>query len=100
VRLDGEAAARELHVGVLIANRKLRKSKLNLREIIKVENKIHGNVMQALDVQLQQGESIYTESGGMAWMSGNIAMDTNTKGGVMAGLGRECPNYRASSIFL
>jgi len=53
-----------------------------------MEYKIHGTVMQTLDVQLQQGESVYTESGGMAWMSGNIAMDTNTKGGVMAGLGR------------
>ena len=53
-----------------------------------MEYKIHGTVMQTLDVQLQQGESIYTESGGMAWMSGKIAMNTNTKGGVMAGLGR------------
>jgi len=49
---------------------------------------IHGTVMQTLDVKLQQGESVYTESGGMAWMNGNIAMETNTKGGVMAGLGR------------
>ncbi len=53
-----------------------------------MEYKIHGTVMQSLDVGLSQGESVYTESGGMAWMRGKIAMETNTKGGVMAGLGR------------
>ncbi len=53
-----------------------------------MEYKIHGTVMQTLDVHLKKGESIYTESGGMAWMRGNIAMSTGTKGGIMAGLGR------------
>lgn len=53
-----------------------------------MEYKIHGTVMQTLDVHLGQGESVYTESGGMAWMRGNIEMSTGTKGGVMAGLGR------------
>jgi uncharacterized protein (TIGR00266 family) len=50
---------------------------------------IHGTVMQTLDVYLTQGESMYTESGGMAWMKGNVEMKTNTKGGLMAGLGRK-----------
>ncbi len=50
---------------------------------------IHGTVMQTLDVHLSQGESMYTESGGMAWMKGNVEMTTNTKGGLMAGLGRK-----------
>ncbi len=50
---------------------------------------IHGTVMQSLDVFLDQGEKVFTESGGMAWMIGNINMETNTKGGVMAGLGRK-----------
>lgn len=49
---------------------------------------IIGTVMQTLDVHLVQGESVYTESGGMAWMRGNITMDTSTHGGVMSGLGR------------
>lgn len=53
-----------------------------------MDYKIEGTVMQTLDVQLKQGESIYTESGGMAWMRGNIAMETNTRGGLMSGLGR------------
>lgn len=50
---------------------------------------IHGTVMQTLDIFLDRGESMYTESGGMAWMKGEIEMKTNTKGGLMAGLGRK-----------
>jgi len=53
-----------------------------------MEYKIIGSVMQTLDINLVKGESVYTESGGMAWMRGNIAMETNTRGGVMSGLGR------------
>jgi len=49
---------------------------------------IHGTVMQTVDIYLQAGESVYTESGGMAWMRGDLEMKTNTKGGLMAGLGR------------
>ena len=47
-----------------------------------MEYQIHGTVMQALEITLGQGESIYTESGGMAWMSDGIDMSTNTKGGI------------------
>lgn len=54
-----------------------------------MEYKVHGSAMQTLDITLAQGESVYTESGGMAWMGGDIAMATNTKGGFMAGLGRK-----------
>ena len=50
---------------------------------------IHGTVMQSLDVYLSPGESMYTESGGMAWMKGNVDMKTDTRGGLMAGLGRK-----------
>ena len=53
-----------------------------------MEYQIHGTVMQSLDVRLKQGEAIFTEAGGMAWMAGNISMETSTRGGVMAGLGR------------
>ena len=53
-----------------------------------MEYKIHGTVMQTLDVQLRKGEAIYTESGGMAWMRGDIGMETSTRGGIMAGVGR------------
>ncbi len=53
-----------------------------------MEYTIDGTVMQSLEIRLAQGESVFTESGGMAWMSGNVGMDTGTKGGLMAGLGR------------
>lgn len=62
-----------------------------------MEYKIYGTVMQTLDITLNQGESVYTESGGMAWMRGNIGMETNTRGGVMAGLGRA---LAGESLFL
>ncbi len=50
---------------------------------------IHGTLLPSVDVYLEAGESMFTESGGMAWMQGDIAMDTNTRGGLMAGLGRK-----------
>jgi uncharacterized protein (TIGR00266 family) len=54
-----------------------------------VEYKIHGTTMQTLDVKLANGEAVYTESGGMAWMSGDIEMSTSTRGGLLKGLGRK-----------
>lgn len=53
-----------------------------------MEYKITGTLMESVDIHLRQGEAIYTESGGMAWMRGAIKMDTDTRGGVMSGLGR------------
>jgi len=53
-----------------------------------MEYTIKGDNLQLLEVQLQKGESMYTESGGMSWMSPNISMDTNTQGGFMKGIGR------------
>jgi uncharacterized protein (TIGR00266 family) len=50
---------------------------------------IHGTTLQSVDVHLSQGESVYTESGGMAWMRGDIEMKTSGKGGLMASLGRK-----------
>jgi len=58
---------------------------------------IQGTLLQSVDVTLSQGESMYTESGGMAWMRGKIEMQTNTRGGLMAGLGRK---LAGESIFM
>jgi len=54
-----------------------------------MEYQIYGTTMQTLDIRLGRGESVYTESGGMAWMSGDINMKTDTKGGLLKGLGRK-----------
>lgn len=53
-----------------------------------MQYRISGNVMESVDIHLKQGETIYTESGGMAWMRGSFDMDTSTRGGLGAGLGR------------
>lgn len=58
---------------------------------------IHGTTLQTLDITLSQGESVYTESGGMAWMTGEIEMSTNTRGGLMKGLAR---SLAGESLFL
>jgi uncharacterized protein (TIGR00266 family) len=51
--------------------------------------KILGTVMQSLDLEMEPGEAVFTESGGMAWMRGNFEMKTSTRGGLLAGLGRK-----------
>jgi len=48
---------------------------------------IVGSSMQTLLVELSQGEAMFTERGGMAWLS-NVDMDTSARGGLMKGLGR------------
>ena len=50
--------------------------------------RIFGDKLPGLTLQLDAGESIYTQSGGLSWMSDNFQMDTNVRGGLMKGLGR------------
>lgn len=59
--------------------------------------RITGNTMQALDIQLNRGESVFTEVGGMAWYRGNVDMKTNMPGGLFGGLGRA---IAGESLFL
>ena len=56
--------------------------------MVYVQYRLIGNVMPAVEMRLEYGESVYTQSGGMAWMSDAIAMETNARGGIMKGLGR------------
>ena len=62
-----------------------------------MQYEIIGNTMPAVEVRLNQGESMYTQSGGMAWMTEGISMETNTKGGVMKGIGRM---FAGESMFM
>jgi uncharacterized protein (TIGR00266 family) len=62
-----------------------------------MEYKINGSVMQTLEVHLNAGESLFTESGGMAWMTDGIDMSTNAKGGLGGMLGRA---LSGESLFL
>ncbi len=44
--------------------------------------KINGTTLQVLTLELERGQVVYSESGGMSWMSGNMEMKTNTGGGL------------------
>lgn len=57
-----------------------------------------GDTMPAVEVTFDQaGESMYTQSGGMAWMSEGVAMDSNMRGGLGKSLGRM---FSGESIFM
>lgn len=56
-----------------------------------------GNIMPAVEVTLQQGEAMYTQSGAMAWMSDGLSVDSNIKGGLARGLGRM---FTGESLFM
>ena len=59
--------------------------------------KIFGGQMPAVTVRLDAGESIYTQSGGMSWMTEGISMETNLKGGLGKSLGRL---FSGESLFM
>lgn len=63
-----------------------------------MQYKLVGNTMPAVEVMFDApGESMYTQSGGMAWMTEGIKMDTNTKGGILKGVGRM---FAGESLFM
>jgi len=49
---------------------------------------ISGTVMQTVGVDLAPGETIYSQTATMAWMTSGMRMHTNTGGGLFAGLKR------------
>ena len=58
---------------------------------------VFGGNLPAVSIHLDAGESIYTQSGGMAWMDGGVQMATNMQGGLMKGLGRM---FSGESLFM
>lgn len=63
-----------------------------------MQYKIIGNTMPVVEVFFDQaGESMYTQSGAMAWMSGGIDMNTSTNGGILKGVGRM---FAGESMFM
>ena len=63
-----------------------------------MQYRIIGSTMPAVETILNRGESMYTQSGGMAWMSQGVEMTTSTKGGVLKGLGRKM--FAGESMFI
>lgn len=59
---------------------------------------ILGDTMPAVEVYFDAvGESMYTQSGGMAWMSDGVAMDSNMRGGLGKSIGRM---FSGESLFM
>ena len=44
--------------------------------------KIIGTTMQAVAIEVPQGQTVFSERGGMSWMSANVKMETNMEGGL------------------
>lgn len=63
-----------------------------------MQYKLIGSTMPAVEVYFDApGESMYTQSGGMAWMSEGITMDSNMKGGFGKSIGRM---FSGESLFM
>ncbi len=62
-----------------------------------MQYEIIGKTVPAVEVTLNRGESMYTQSGGMVWQTEGISMSTNTKGGLMKGIGRM---FAGESMFM
>lgn len=62
-----------------------------------MQYKIVDGVVQAVEVTLRQGEAMCTQSGGMAWMSDGLRLESNVKGGFAKGIGRM---FSGESLFL
>ncbi len=58
---------------------------------------IKGNSLPVVICRLNANETILSESGAMGWMSDNIVMDTNIKGGIFKGIARA---FAGESVFL
>ena len=56
-----------------------------------------GTTLQAVTIELEPDRTVYSESGGMAWMSANVKMETKTAGGLGKMLGRV---FTGESLFL
>lgn len=58
---------------------------------------IVGKVVPSVEVSLSRGESMFTQSGGMFYQTEGIKMETNTKGGLLKGIGRM---FAGESMFM
>ena len=56
-----------------------------------------GNNLQIVEIELEPGENVYSESGTMKYMSESVVMDTNTRGGLLKGLKR---TFSGDTLFI
>jgi uncharacterized protein (TIGR00266 family) len=62
-----------------------------------IQYEIIGTSLQAVVIELGEGQEIYSERGGMSWMSANIDMQTNMEGGVFSSIKRM---FSGESLFM
>ena len=62
-----------------------------------MDYRILGETLPVVEIRLMSGEAMYTQSGGMAWMSEGLTLDSNIKGGLMKGIGRM---FTGESLFM
>ncbi len=48
----------------------------------RISYRIDGTTLQVVTIELEPGEVVYSESGGMSWMTGNVEMKTHSGGGL------------------
>lgn len=58
---------------------------------------IIGDTLPVVELVLDKGEQIYTESGGMSWMDPCFEMETSTRGGALKAIKR---SFSGNSLFL
>jgi uncharacterized protein (TIGR00266 family) len=58
---------------------------------------LSGTVMQTVGIDLAPGDVIYSQTAAMAWMTDGVSMNTNTGGGLFAGLKR---SLTGGSLFI
>ncbi|MGL5541577.1 MAG: TIGR00266 family protein [Erysipelotrichaceae bacterium] len=62
-----------------------------------MEYQIKGNNVPVVEIKLNQGEKMISQSGGLAWMNDAIKMDTNMRGGFGKSLARM---FGGESLFM
>ena len=62
-----------------------------------MDYKIIGQTVPVVETTLKAGETMYTQSGGMAYQTDGIEMKTNARGGIMKGIGRM---FAGESMFM
>ena len=62
-----------------------------------MDYKIIGETVPVVEMTLKKGESLYTQSGGLAYESDGVKMETNARGGILKGIGRM---FSGESMFM
>ncbi len=62
-----------------------------------MEYKLIGNTVPVVEMKLNFGETVYTQSGGMVYQTEGIEMSTNARGGIMKSIGRA---FAGESLFM